>query len=241
MNKVVLITGGSRGLGREVALTFGRAGWGVVVNYITNDLAADDVSKSIGASGGEALMFNTDVSVYPEVERMVKAAIERFGRIDVLVNNAGIVRAGLIAKLTERDWDESIDTNLKGAFNTTRAASRIMMKQRAGHIINITSILGVRGKAGQAAYSASKAGLIGLTKATAVELAPRGIQANAVIPGYMLTGMGAASTRKARDEALSDNLLKRFNDPDEVAGFIFHLAGMKSVSGQVFNLDSRMM
>ncbi|HEX9860373.1 MAG TPA: 3-oxoacyl-ACP reductase family protein [Nitrospirota bacterium] len=241
MNKAVLITGGSRGLGREVALTFGRAGWGVVVNYITNDLAADDVSKAIGASGGEALMFNADVSVYPEVERMVKAAIERFGRIDVLVNNAGIVRAGLIAKLTEQDWDLSMDTNLKGAFNTTRAVSRIMMKQRAGHIINIASILGVRGKAGQAAYSASKAGLIGLTKATAVELAPRGIQANAVIPGYMLTGMGAGASQKARDEALSDNLLKRFNDPDEVAGFIFHLAGMKSVSGQVFNLDSRMM
>lgn len=241
MKQVVIITGGSRGLGREAALTFGRAGWAVIVNYVSDDIAAGEVRRAIEASGGETLLYKADVSVYPEVERMVKAVIEQFGRIDVLVNNAGIVCAGLIAKLTEQDWDLSADTNLKGAFNTTRAVSRIMMKGRTGHIINIASILGVRGKSGQAAYSASKAGLIGLTKATAVELAPRGIQANVVIPGYMLTGMGEAATRKARDEALSDNLLKRFNDPEEVAGFIYHLAGMKAVSGQVFNLDSRMM
>ncbi len=128
-------------------------------------------------------------------------------------------------KLSEQTWDDVIDINLKGSFNTIKAVSRIMMKQRSGHIINISSILGVRGKTGQAAYSSSKAGLIGLTKAAAVELAPRGIQVNAVLPGYMLTDMGSAASEKAKEEALQDNLLKQYSDPAEVADFIYHLDG----------------
>lgn len=239
--RVALITGASRGLGRELAITFGADGWAVLVNYLASGEQADAVVSEIISRGGDALAVKADVSDYAQVERMVGDAMARFGRIDVLVNNAATVRAGLIAKLSESGWDESIDTNLKAAFNTTKAVSRIMMKQRAGHIINISSILGIRGKAGQAAYSASKAGLIGLTRAAAVELAPRGIQANVVIPGYMLTGMGMAGSEKAREDALADNLLKRFSEPSEVAAFVLHLAGMTGVSGQVFNLDSRII
>lgn len=241
MRPVVIVTGGSRGLGREVAQRFGQAGFAVVVNYASGVSQAETTAKEILSAGGDALPYKADVSDYNSVSAMVDGAVSRFGRIDVLVNNAAIVRPGLIARLSVEDWDDTIDTNLKGAFNTTKAVSSTMMKQRSGHIINIASILGIRGKAGQAAYCASKAGLIGLTRAAAVEFAPRGIQANAVIPGYMLTDMGASASGKYRDEALNDNLLKRFSEPSEVAEFIFHLSGMKAVSGQVFNLDSRIV
>jgi 3-oxoacyl-[acyl-carrier protein] reductase len=172
---------------------------------------------------------------------MAGEALSRFGRLDVLINCAGITRSSLIAKLDITEYQDVIDTNLKGCFNTIKAVSKPMMEERHGHIINISSIQGTRGNAGQAAYSASKAGLIGLTKAAAVELAPEGIQVNAVLPGYMLTDMGQNASDKAKDAALRDNLLKRYAEPDEVADFIFHLAGMKAVSGQVFNLDSRII
>jgi 3-oxoacyl-[acyl-carrier protein] reductase len=241
MRQVVIITGASRGLGRDIALRFGCSGWSVAVNYASDAKAASKVSDEINASGGVSLLFQADVSDSPQVDGMVAGTLERFGRIDVLVNNAGIAEPGLIAKLTGEGWDRTLDVNLKGAFNTIKAVSKTMMKQRSGHIINISSILGIRGKAGQAAYSASKAGLIGLTKAAAVELAPRDIQVNAVLPGYMLTGMGTGASEKYRQEALADNLLKRFSEPAEVADFIYHLCGMKTVSGQVFNLDSRVI
>lgn len=241
MKRVVIVTGASRGLGREVALRFGRAGWAVVVDYFTGKEAARRVVEEIAAAGGEAFSFQADVADYRQVESMVTGMISRFGRVDVLVNNAGKTSGGLIARLTDEEWRSVMNTNLKGAFNTVKAVSKTMLKQRDGHIINVASILGTRGKAGQAAYSASKAGLIGLTKAAAVELAPRGIQVNAVLPGFMLTGMGSGASEKYREEALTDNLLKRFSEPAEVADFIFHLSGMKAVSGQVFNLDSRVM
>jgi len=239
--KAVIVTGASRGLGKEIALTFGRYGWGVLVNYMNSREAAQAVAVQIIDAGGDALAFKTDVRDYSTVKEMIDAAIARWGRVDVLVNNAGTGIGGLILKLKEDAWDEVIDTNLKGVFNCTKAVSGLMLKQRAGHIINIGSIVGLRGKTGHAAYSASKAGLVGLTKAAAIELAPRGIQANCVLPGYMLTDMGEGASEKAREDALSDNLLKRFSDPAEVAEFIYHLAGMNAVSGQVFNLDSRII
>lgn len=239
--KTVIITGSSRGLGRAMALKFGRAGWAVAVNYNVSKSSADDAVDEIIKSGGMAFAVKADVRIYSEVEVMMNEVKNRFGRIDALINNAGTGTGGLMLKLSEEAWDDVIDINLKGSFNTIKAVSRIMMKQRSGHIINISSILGIRGKTGQAAYSSSKAGLIGLTKAAAVELAPRGIQVNAVLPGYMLTEMGAMASVKAKEEALSDNLLKRYSEPDEVAGFIYHLVGMKAVSGQVFNLDSRII
>jgi 3-oxoacyl-[acyl-carrier protein] reductase len=239
--KTVIITGASRGLGRAMALKFGREGWAVAVNYNTSKTFADEIVDEINKSGGEAFAVRADVRKYSEVEAMISETISRFGRIDALINNAGTGTGGLMLKLSEHTWDEVMDINLKGCFNTIKAVSRIMMKQRSGHIINISSILGVRGKTGQAAYSSSKAGLIGLTKAVAAELAPRGIQVNAVLPGYMLTDMGAAASEKYKENALKDNLLKRYSDPEEVAGFIYHIVGMKSASGQVFNLDSRII
>ncbi len=241
MRKVVIITGASRGLGRAIALKFGSEGWKVVVNYLADSEKADETVSAILGFGGDAFSLKADVRLYPKVEALVDAAMFRWGRIDALVNNAGLTRDALIPKINNELWQAVIDTNLKGCFNTIKAASKHFIKQRSGHIVNIASISGVRGKAGQAAYSASKSGLIGLTKAAAVELAPRGIQVNAVLPGYMLTEMGADATDKAREEALRDNLLKRYSEPEEVAGFIYHLSGMKAVSGQVFNLDSRII
>ncbi|HEY3346770.1 MAG TPA: SDR family NAD(P)-dependent oxidoreductase [Nitrospirota bacterium] len=239
--KVAIVTGASRGLGKQIALKFGREGWGVLVNYLNSADEAASVCEEIISAGGDACSFKADVCIYSEVNGMVQAAISRWGRLDVLVNNAGITRDFLIAKTGEDDWDSVLDTDLKAAFNTTKASSKAFIKARSGHIINISSISGVRGKAGQAAYSAAKAGLIGLTRATAVELATWGIQANAVLPGFMLTDMIATMTDVARENALSNNLLKKFSDPEEVADFIFHIAEMKAVSGQVFNLDSRII
>ena len=239
--RVVIVTGASRGLGRETALKFGREGWAVVVNYLNSVDAADAVAAGINDAGGEAFAFKADVREYAGVEAMTAGAHARWGRVDALVNNAGISKDGLILKGNALYWQYVIHTNLKGCFNTIKAVSKIMMKQRGGHIINIASISGVRGKAGQAAYSASKAAVIGLTKAAAIELAPGGIRVNAVLPGYMLTEMGGAASDKTKDLALGDNLLKRYSDPAEVAAFILHLTGMGGVSGQVFNLDSRII
>jgi 3-oxoacyl-[acyl-carrier protein] reductase len=241
MRKAVIVTGASRGLGRAVALKFGREGWNVIVNFFASREKAEETVRGITNSGGDAFSIKADVRSYPEVEAMAAEALSRFGRLDVLINSAGITGSSLIIKLDAEGFQGVLDTNLKGCFNTIKAVSRPMTKQRSGHIINISSIQGVRGKAGQAAYAASKAGLIGLTKAAAVELAPRGIRVNAVLPGYMLTDMGAGASDKAKDEALRDNLLKRYSEPGEVADFIFHLAGMNAVSGQVFNLDSRII
>jgi len=239
--KTIIITGASRGLGRATALKFGKEGWAVAVNYKVSKSSADEIVDEIVKSGGEAFAVKADVRQCSEVEAMISETISRFGSIDALINNAGTGTGGLMLKLSEQTWNDIIDINLKGSFNTIKAVSRVMIKQRSGHIINISSILGVRGKTGQAAYSTSKAGLIGLTKAAAVELAPRGIQVNAVLPGYMLTDMGAAASGKAKEDAIQDNLLKRYSDREEVAGFIYHLVGMKAVSGQVINLDSRII
>lgn len=228
-------------MGKEIALRFGRAGRGVLVNFLNSRDAAEAVASEVRNAGGDALAFKADVRDYSTVKEMADAAIARWGRVDALVNNAGVGTGGLLLKLKEETWDEVVDTNLKGAFNCTRAVSGLMLKRRTGHIINIGSIVGLRGKTGHAAYSASKAGLIGLTKATATELAPRGIQVNCILPGYMLTDMGEGASEKAREDALADNLLKRFACPAEVADFVYYLAGMKAVSGQVFNLDSRII
>ncbi|MGC2423902.1 MAG: SDR family NAD(P)-dependent oxidoreductase [Nitrospirota bacterium] len=241
MRKAVIVTGASRGLGREVALAFGRAGWCVAVNYSSSHAKAEAVAEEIISSGGDALVFQADVGNGAQAQNLVNAAEARWGRLDALINNAGVSREALLLRLTGETLDETLRINLKGPFNMMQAASKVMMRRNCGHIINVASIAGIIGKAGHAAYAASKAGLIGLTKAAAIELAPHGVQSNCVLPGYMLTEMGEAAQEKAKSNALSDSLLKIYSNPAEVASFILGLTNLTSVSGQIFNLDSRVI
>jgi len=241
MSGAAIVTGGSRGLGRAACISLATAGYSVAVNYAERGKDADKVVKEITNAGGKAFAYRADVGNADEAAALIDAAIEQYGKIDVLVNNAGIAKPGLLIKLSEEDWDECVRVNLKGPFNMIKAVSRHMIRNRRGHIINVASIIGLKGKEGQAAYAATKAGLIGLTKAAAAELGSRGVCVNAVLPGYMLTEMGAGASRKARDAALRDNLLGGYTEPEEPARFIAHLVGMSSVSGQVFNLDSRII
>jgi len=241
MKKVVLITGASRGLGRVLALKFAKGGFAVMINYIKNGDAAREVIDEITAGGGEAISFCADIKSACEVDAMIHTLIDRWGSIDVLINNAGVTIDDLLPKIKTSDWEEIIATNLTGAFNTIRGASKYMIRQKRGHIINIASWSGLKGRAGQAAYSASKAGLIGLTKSAAIELGRFDIQVNAVLPGFMKTDMVRHLTESVRKSILSANALRREQDIFEVAEFICHLSTMKNVSGQVFNLDSRVI
>jgi 3-oxoacyl-[acyl-carrier protein] reductase len=239
--RVVIITGASRGLGREIAIAFGRAGDRVLVNFRARENEARAVVDEIVRSAGEAALFKADVRVPAEVGAMTAEAVKRWGSVDVLINNAGLTKDGLLVRMSEQDWDDVLDTNLKGPFHCMRSVSEVMMKQGAGHIINIASIVGVQGREGQANYSASKAGLIGLTKAAAREWGPYNIKVNAVLPGYLPTDMGAAASDAVRERVKKENALGRVSDPAEVAEFIYRLTLMSNVSGQVFNLDSRVL
>jgi 3-oxoacyl-[acyl-carrier protein] reductase len=213
----------------------------VVVNFRESPGKASEVADEIVKSGSEALAVKGDVRCGREMEAMMTATVDQWGRIDVLVNNAGRTSDGLLIRMPERDWDSVMETNLGGAFHAIRAAARFMELQGSGHIINIASIVGQQGREGQANYAAAKAGLIGLTKAAASELGGYNIQVNAVLPGYLATDMGQTVTAEAVERIRSRHVLNRFSDPDEVAAFIHHLSRMRNVSGQVFNLDSRII
>ena len=239
--RVVLITGASRGLGREIALRFGRAGARVVVNYLTHKEEAEIVVNSISQADGDAVAVQADIRNAVAVNAMIADTVNRWGTIDVLVNNAGITKDNLILRMSEQDWDNVIETNLSGGFHCIRASSKLMAKQRQGHIINIASIVGVQGREGQANYSASKAGLIGFTKASAKELGCYNIKINAVLPGYISTDMSEILSDAMRDRILKENVLNRVSDPQEVAAFVYNLSLMNNVSGQVFNIDSRVV
>ena len=239
--RVVIVTGASRGLGRAIALQFGAAGCRVVVNYQERETDARTVADAILRSGGEAIAIQADVCRQEDVESMADEALQRWGSIDVLVNNAGMTRDALALRMEEEDWDSVLDTNLKGPFLCMRSVSRTMMRQRSGHIISVASIAGVQGREGQANYAASKAGLIGLTKAAAKELGRSNIQVNCILPGYLSTDMGKAASERIVDKALEDNALGRTSTAAEVAAFIHYLSSMQNVSGQVFNLDSRIL
>lgn len=234
---VCLVTGSSRGLGRSIALAFGKRGHRVVIHYKDKSNEANEVASQIR----ESMSLRADVRDFREVKSLVDNIVKNWGRIDVLVNNAGITKEMLMLRTSERDFDELIKVNLTGPFNFIRAAAPFMAKHSITHIINISSIAGVNGKAGLSAYSASKAGLIGLTKNAALELSEYNIMVNAILPGYMLTDMGTASGHKAREKALNDSLVKEFSNPDNVADFACYLAGTKGITGQVFNLDSRIL
>jgi 3-oxoacyl-[acyl-carrier protein] reductase len=239
--RVIMVTGASRGLGREIALSFGKQGDRVVVNFQAREQEAAEVVDEIRKLGGEAFLFQADIRIADEVNGMISETIQRWNTVDVLVNNAGMTKDGLLLRMTEEDWDAVIDTNLTGPYHCIRAVSGVMSKQGDGHIVNIASIVGVQGREGQANYAASKAGLIGLTKACARELGCFNIKVNAVLPGYLLTRMGSSVSAAVLDRVLHENTLGRTSDLPEVAAFVQRLSLMNNVSGQVFNLDSRVL
>ncbi|MBI5886287.1 MAG: 3-oxoacyl-ACP reductase FabG [Deltaproteobacteria bacterium] len=222
--RVCIVTGASRGIGAAIALAFGRNGDIVVVNYLANEARARDVVSAITASGGTAVAVRTNVAKTEDVERLFDETDSRFGRLDVLVNNAGAAKPGLLMLMDEADWDNVIATNLKGVFNCTKAATRRMISQRSGSIINISSMSGITGLAGQCPYSAAKGGVIAFTKAAAKELAPFGIRVNAVIPGAIETEMLSDVPEEVRKRWLEMIPLKRLGRPEEVAGIVRFLA-----------------
>jgi 3-oxoacyl-[acyl-carrier protein] reductase len=238
-SNVALITGASRGLGRQLAVRFGEGHWRIVVNFKERKQEAESVAQTISQLGGQAVVYQADVRNEESVGQMVEDVYQRWKRIDLLINNAGLTRDGLLIKMEDFCWDEVVDTNLKGSFHCIRAAAKTMMRQKAGHIINIASWVGLQGAIGQAAYAASKAGLIGLTKAAARELGPFGIQVNAVLPGFLPTEIGLNLPQDKREEIIKINTLGRSTTMEEVADFVYQLSIMPSTSGQVFNLDSR--
>jgi 3-oxoacyl-[acyl-carrier protein] reductase len=237
--KVALITGASRGIGRAIAARLASEGADVVVNYHANADAAEQVAEHVRASGRHALVVQADVAVSADVDRLVQTALEAFKRIDVLVNNAGITRDTLLMRMTEADWDSVLDTNLKSAFLVTRAALRPMLRQRAGRIVNITSISGVMGNAGQANYSASKAGLIGLTRSTAREVASRNITCNAIAAGVIDTDIWQGVPQAAIDSMLQMIPAGRKGLPEDIAEAVAFLASDAAsyITGQVLNVD----
>ena len=234
---VCLVTGSSRGLGKAIALALDKQGHQVVVHCRDREKEAVEVASLIQNS----IMLKADVRSGTEVKMLVDKVVAKWKRIDVLVNNAGMTKEALLIKTSQEDFDEILNTNLKGPFNFIRAAGRYMMKQKSGHIINISSYAGVKGREGLSAYSASKAGLIGLTKTTAREFSRYNIMVNAVLPGYILTDMGKEAGDKARRLALKESLVGEYSDPDNVAEFICYLAGTNGITGQVFNLDGRVL
>lgn len=232
-----MVTGAARGLGREIALTLAGSDYNVAINYLASGSEAKEMAEEMGE---RAFIVKADVGDIKQVKGMAAAIYKKWGRVDVLINNAGIARDKLLLKTSEEDWDEVLRVNLKGCFNTIRAFSHIMIKSRGGHIINISSYSGLKGKEGQAAYSASKAAILGLTYTAAKELAEYNIRVNALLPGYMRTGMGIAAAKameKARAESISGSLSK----PEEAAEFVAYILRTDNITGQVFSLDSRII
>ncbi len=242
-DKVALVTGGSRGIGRAIATTLAEAGAAVVVNYKSNQDAADEVVRAIEAREGQALAVQADVSQSAEVERLFKTVLERFGKIDILVNNAGITRDNLLLRMREEDFDAVLNTNLRGVYLCTKAALRPMTRARAGRIINITSVVGLMGNAGQANYAAAKAGIVGFTKSTAREIASRGITVNAIAPGYVDTELTGVLSEQIRAAILESIPLGRLGTPQDVASAVCFLASDAAayITGQTLTVDGGMV
>jgi len=233
---VALVTGASRGLGKQIALTLSAHGYYVIANYAASEKKAHDLVKTLG---NNSIALRSDVGDLKQVQEMAGKIEKAFGRLDVIINNAGITKDNLLLKQTEPEWDSIVRTNLKGCFNVIRLLSPLML-QSGGHIINISSHSGVKGKAGQAAYSASKAALLGLTLSAAQELSGYNIKVNALLPGYMMTELGM-SAQKAAEKAKEESILNTFSQPQEAADFILFLLKTKNITGQVFSLDSRIL
>jgi len=242
-DRVAVVTGASRGIGRAIALELAKRGAAVVVNYNTSPDKANEVVNAIQAAGGKSSAVKADVSKVSDADALIKTAVDQFGKIDILVNNAGLTRDNLIMMRKEEDWDTVIDTNLKSAWNCSKAAVRSMMRKRYGRIVNITSASGIAGQGGQTNYSASKAGLIGLTKALAREVAPRQITVNAVAPGMVATDMTANLPAELTAQLNKIIPLERWGTVEEVAYAAAFLASDEAayITGQVLSVDGGMV
>lgn len=242
-NKTAIVTGAGRGIGKAIALKLASFGANIVVNDIPSSADADETAKEIEAMGRGALVYKGDVRNFDDVSEMVKKTLDKFGSVDILINNAGITRDNLIMRMDEKDFDDVIAINLKGAFNCIKAVTRPMMKQRSGAIVNMASVVGIMGNAGQANYSASKAGLIGLTKSTAKELSSRGIRANAIAPGFIESLMTDKLPDNVKEDYFKAIPLGRFGTAEDIANTAaFLVSDMASyITGQVIHIDGGLL
>lgn len=240
--KTALVTGAGRGIGAAIAKKLADKGATVIINYSGNDKAAQDTLDDIAADGNKAEIYKCNVADYEEVEHMIQYVVQKYKKIDILINNAGITRDGLIMRMSEKDFDDVIDVNLKGTFNCIRHVARQMIKQRCGRIVNMSSVVGIAGNAGQVNYAASKAGVIGITKSAAKELAARGITVNAIAPGYIDTDMTRVLSDDIKDGIVSQIPLKRMGQVSDIAdAAAFLVSDMASyITGQVLSVDGGM-
>ncbi len=242
MSKNVLVTGASRGIGRSIALQFAEEGYNVAVNYAGNKDKAEVVVEEIKGKGVESFAIQANVANGDEVKAMIKEVVSTFGSIDVLVNNAGITRDNLLMRMKEQEWDDVIDTNLKGVFNCIQKVTPQMLRQKSGSIINLSSVVGSVGNPGQANYVATKAGVVGLTKSTARELASRNITVNAVAPGFIVSDMTDALSDDLKEQMLDQIPLKRFGKDQDIADTVTFLASDKAkyITGQTIHVNGGM-
>ena len=241
--QVVLVTGGSRGIGKAIAAKYAQNGYDVVLNYVDENTDFDAITKEFAEYGAKVLWIKADVSKEDDVNEMVKKAVEEFGRIDVLINNAGVTKDTLLMRMKEEDFDKVININLKGTFLATKAVIPYMMKKKNGRIVSLASVVGIAGNAGQSNYAASKAGIIGFTKSVAKEVASRNIRLNCVAPGFIATNMTSVLSDDVKEKINSQIPMKRMGTVDDVANVVYFLGSEQSsyVTGQVINIDGGML
>ncbi len=242
-NKIALVTGSGRGIGRAIALKLAGESYYVVINYNSDEVAAQEVCDACRELGSDSIILKGNIADFNEAKEMVDTIVKRYGRLDVLVNNSGITKDGLILRMGEEDFSSVVNVNLNGTFYMTKHASKVMMKQRSGVIVNMASVIGEIGNTGQANYAASKAGVIGLTKSCAKEFAPRGIRVNAIAPGFIDTDMTAVLDENTKEQILANVPLKSFGTVDDIANLVSFLVSDNSryITGQIINVDGGMV